>query len=308
MSDTSHPRDIVLVVEDSADNLGMLTNVLDEAGMTVLVAVDGDSALKLVEQVTPDIILMDAVMPGKDGFETTRLLKQSETLSHVPVVFMTGLTETEHIVRGLEAGGVDYITKPVVPDELLARIRVHLTNARAAQSARVALDVTGRFLLAVSAGGELLWATPQARRLLGSAALGRSSQQALPLAVRVWIGQATRSASAPAQISADIESRRLQISFLARTGPDQFMLRVAEETFVLPETTLKERLGLTAREAEVLVWVGRGKSNKDVAEILDLSPRTVNKHLEQIYSKLGVENRASAAAIAVRTLTQDQID
>jgi DNA-binding NarL/FixJ family response regulator len=226
----------------------------------------------------------------------------------VPVVFMTGLTETEHIVRGLEAGGVDYITKPVVPDELLARIRVHLTNARAAQSARVALDVTGRFLLAVSAAGELLWATPQARRLLGSAALGRSSQQALPLAVRVWIGQATRSASAPAQISAAIEGRRLQISFLARTGPDQFMLRVAEESFVLPEQTLKERLRLTAREAEVLVWVGRGKSNKDVAEILDLSPRTVNKHLEQIYSKLGVENRASAAAIAVRTLTQDQID
>ena len=119
-----------LVVDDSPETLGFLTDALEGAGFTVLVALQGTSALRLVEEITPDIILLDAVMPGMDGFETCRRLKQKNALAHVPVIFMTGLSETEHIVRGLEAGGVDYVTKPIVPDEMLARMQVHLANAR----------------------------------------------------------------------------------------------------------------------------------------------------------------------------------
>ncbi|WP_252721096.1 response regulator, partial [Acinetobacter nosocomialis] len=84
-----------------------------------MVALDGSAALKVVEQIAPDVILLDAVMPGLDGFETCRRLKREARLSNVPVVFMTGLSETEHIVRGLEAGGVDYVTKPVKIEEML---------------------------------------------------------------------------------------------------------------------------------------------------------------------------------------------
>ena len=147
-------RDIVLVVDDSPDTLSLLTDAIGEAGMTVLVAREGEDALSIVEKVTPDIILMDAVMPGIDGFETCRRLKQNKALAHVPVIFMTGLSDTEHIIEGLEAGGVDYVTKPIVPGELLARIRVHLANARIAHSARTALDVFGRFLLAATSRAE----------------------------------------------------------------------------------------------------------------------------------------------------------
>lgn len=296
----SHPRDIVLVVEDSVDNLGMLMQALEEAGMTVLVAVDGDAALKLVEQITPDIVLMDAIMPGMDGFETTRLLKRNDSLSHVPVVFMTGLSETEHIVKGLEAGGVDYVTKPVAPDELVARIRVHLANARASQGARMALDATGRYLLAVNSSGELLWATPQARRLLTEESGHMPDHLAIPLQARAWIVKATKAIGTSQPLTIEAGARKLQLSFLARTGPDQYMLRLTEENADNAQQTLKEKLSLTNREAEVLLWLARGKSNKDIAEILALSPRTVNKHLEQIYSKLGVENRASATAIATQ--------
>jgi len=296
----SHPRDIVLVVEDSVDNLGMLMQALEEAGMTVLVAIDGDAALKLVEQITPDIILMDAIMPGMDGFETTRLLKRNDSLSHVPVVFMTGLSETEHIVKGLGAGGVDYVTKPVAPDELVARIRVHLANARASQGARMALDATGRYLLAVNSAGELLWATPQAKRLLAAEGGHVSDHLALPLQARVWVSKATKSIGGSQPMIMEAGQRKLQLSFLARTGPDQYMLRLTEENADAAQQMLKEKLSLTNREAEVLLWLARGKSNKDIAEILALSPRTVNKHLEQIYSKLGVENRASATAIATQ--------
>jgi DNA-binding response OmpR family regulator len=113
-------RDIVLVVDDSPNTLSVLTDAIEEAGMTVLVAREGDHALSIVEKVTPDVILMDAVMPGTDGFETCRRLKQNRALAHVPVIFMTGLSDTEHIVEGLEAGGVDYVTKPIVAGELLA--------------------------------------------------------------------------------------------------------------------------------------------------------------------------------------------
>ena len=123
-------RDVALVVDDSPETLRLLTDALDGAGMTVMVALDGAGAMRIVEQITPDIVLLDAVMPGMDGFETCRKLKRDSGLDHVPIIFMTGLAETEHIVRGLEAGGVDYVTKPIVVQEMLARIRVHLANAR----------------------------------------------------------------------------------------------------------------------------------------------------------------------------------
>jgi DNA-binding response OmpR family regulator len=159
-------RDTVLVVDDTPETLGFLTDTLDHAGFTVLIATDGESALALVEQITPDLVLMDAVMPGLDGFETCRRLKGEKLLSHLPVIFMTGLSETEHVVQGLAAGGVDYVTKPIVIDELLARIRVHLANARIAHGSRAALDAAGRFLVATDANGQLLWCTPKAKQLL----------------------------------------------------------------------------------------------------------------------------------------------
>jgi DNA-binding NarL/FixJ family response regulator len=300
---TAQPRDIVLVVEDSTDNLGMLTEALESAGMTVLIAVDGDTALDIVANITPDIILMDAVMPGKDGFETTRLLKRSDALAHVPVIFMTGLAETEHIVKGLEAGGVDYVTKPVNLDELIARIRVHIANAHASEGARVALDASGRYLLVVNGAGKVLWSTPQAKRLLGFSADAASKELALPSPANAWLAANVAGDAASPQYAVAIGDKTIAFSFLARTGGNQFMLRISEQRGGAPESRLRDELGLTPREAEVLLWIGRGKSNKDIAEILALSPRTVNKHLEQIYTKLGVENRTAAAALAAKVLT-----
>src|SRR3954462_14840720 len=112
-------RDVALVVDAYPATLRLLTDALDGAGMTVMVAMDGAAAMRIVEQITPDIVLLDAVMPGIDGFGTCRRLKRDAGLGDVPVIFMTGLSETEHIVRGLEAGGVDYVTKPIVIEEML---------------------------------------------------------------------------------------------------------------------------------------------------------------------------------------------
>jgi DNA-binding NarL/FixJ family response regulator len=302
-------RDVALVVDDSPETLRLLTDALDGVGMTVMVAMDGAAAMRIVDQITPDIILLDAVMPGMDGFETCRRLKRDAGLSNVPVIFMTGLAETEHIVHGLEAGGVDYVTKPIVIEEMLARIRVHLANARMTQSAQTALDVSGRFLMAVSKQGRIMWATPQAQKLLSdNLPTGPGDELVLPEPMLQWLDQARNGkagAKTPA-LACFPNNDTLRLQYMGKLGPNEFLLRLAKDSGAGTPQEFSKDLGLTSREGEVLSWLSKGKTNRDIAQILGLSPRTVDKHLEQIYSKLGVENRTAAVTIAVKTrnLTQ----
>jgi len=300
MTTDSSKRDVALVVDDSPETLRLLTDALDGAGMTVMVAMDGAAAMRIVDQITPDIVLLDAVMPGMDGFETCRRLKRDAGLSNVPVIFMTGLAETEHIVRGLEAGGVDYVTKPIVVEEMLARIRVHLANARLTQSARAALDVSGRYLLAVSRQGKILWATPQAQKLLSTTLTANADDEfVLPETMPQWLEQAQKGkAASKAAMASFPNHEQLRLQYMGKLGANEFLLRLAKETSADTPAEFSSELGLTMREGEVLSWLSKGKTNRDIAQILGLSPRTVDKHLEQIYSKLGVENRTAAAAIA----------
>jgi DNA-binding response OmpR family regulator/DNA-binding CsgD family transcriptional regulator len=296
-------RDVALVVDDSPETLRLLTDALDGAGMTVMVALDGASAMRIVDQITPDIVLLDAMMPGMDGFETCKRLRRDAGLNNVPIIFMTGLAETEHIVRGLEAGGVDYVTKPIVVQEMIARIRVHLANARLTQSARAALDVSGRYLLAVNGQGKILWATPQAQKLLSYTLAADSDDDfVLPEPVPQWLEQARKgnAGSKAAGMAAFPGNEQLRLQYMGKLGPNEFLLRLAKDSGADAPAEFSSELGLTAREGEVLSWLSKGKTNRDIAQILGLSPRTVDKHLEQIYSKLGVENRTAAAAIAVK--------
>jgi DNA-binding response OmpR family regulator len=296
-------RDVALVVDDSPETLRLLTDALDSAGMTVMVALDGAAAMRIVDQITPDIILLDAIMPGMDGFETCRRLKRDAGLSNVPVIFMTGLAETQHIVSGLEAGGVDYVTKPIVIEEMLARIRVHLANARLTQSARAALDVSGRYLLAVNGHGNIVWATPQAQRLLSENLTSLAGDEfVLPEPMLHWLDQAQKGkAKSKTQAASFPETEQLRLQYMGKLGPNEFLLRLAKDSSADTPAEFSSELGLTTREGEVLSWLSKGKTNRDIAQILGLSPRTVDKHLEQIYAKLGVENRTAAAAIATST-------
>ncbi|WP_231639610.1 DNA-binding response regulator [Sphingomonas profundi] len=291
----------MLVVDDTPDSLRFLTDTLEGAGMTVLIATDGEAALELLEHVTPDIVLMDAMMPGLDGFATTRRIKQDPRFAQAPIIFMTGLTETEHVVHGFAAGGVDYVHKPIVVEELIARIRVHLANARVAQGSHVALDASGRLLLAVDAAGNLLWSTPRADEVLGRL-VPDWRRPALPAAIAAAVRRIQAADADTATARVDVGGSRLEFVLLNRAGPDEWLIRLTEAREGDDERILAARHVLTSREAEVLLWVSRGKPNREISEILGISPRTVNKHLEQVFEKLGVENRASAAAIAVRTL------
>lgn len=298
-------KTIVLVVDDNPDTLAMLTAALEQIGALVLIATDGERAMTTVARIVPDIILLDAVMPNMDGFETCRRMKRLPPLADVPIIFMTGLRDTDRIIEGLEAGGVDYVTKPVIIEELLARIRVHVGNARMSRSARAALDTTGRYLFAADSAGSLLWSTPQASKLLGTAFEDFDERSfAFPSLVVKWLAARIEGSGDPSSSTLTIgaEQKTLSLSFVGRMSGDEHLMRVSEESSSADAILLKEKLGLTTREAEVLLWIARGKSNRDIGQILGMSPRTVNKHLEQVYVKLGVENRAAAAATAVRHL------
>ncbi|MFN7091055.1 MAG: response regulator [Allorhizobium sp.] len=300
-------RDIVLLVDDSPDALGFLTEALEASGYSVLIATSGHGALSIVARISPDLILLDAVMPGMDGFETCRTLKADPVVAQVPVIFMTGLTETEHVVKALESGGVDYLTKPINIDELRARIRVHLSNARSAQSARVALDAAGRHLLAIRGDGQVHWTTPQANRLIETAIGHAEGIGDVAKAAAEWLSHRRTGTPQRTETSFAFPGATglpLTLSLLGTIGADEYLFRLTSANRRSEDEMLRESFGLTHRESEVLLWIAKGKANRDIGEILGLSSRTVNKHLEQIYSKLGVENRASAAVKAANVLRE----
>ena len=122
--DTGMP--IVLVVDDTPANLGLVVECLESNNLRVAVARDGAEALRRAELVQPDLILLDVMMPGLDGFETCQKLKAMETTRDIPVIFMTSLTRTDDKIKGFRAGAVDYITKPLQVEEVAARVNTHL--------------------------------------------------------------------------------------------------------------------------------------------------------------------------------------
>lgn len=300
MKQSIKPKDLVLVVDDSADSLGMINDTLDAAGLTVLIALEGNQALAITKSMPPDIILMDAIMPNMDGFETCKQIKAIPHLAHIPVIFMTGLSDTESILKGFHAGGVDYIQKPVNGEELIARIRVHLNNARLTQSARIALDSAGQFLIATDSQGQLLWATPQARELFESAELdNRWQHEHLHEVLSPVFKQAQLQNKS---IVIEAGSKALVACYIGEAHANEHLWRLVDQERHSEENILRERFGLTERESEVLLWLARGKGNAEIAIILGVSPRTVNKHLEQVFRKLNVENRTSAAVMALKQL------
>ncbi|WP_119153706.1 response regulator [Caldimonas tepidiphila] len=298
---------VVLIVDDVPDNLAVLHDALDESGYTVLVATDGTSALQRAAQARPDIVLLDAVMPGLDGFEVARRLKGDPLTAHIPIVFMTGLTETEHVVAAFAAGGVDYVTKPVRTTEVLARIAAHMQGARQARQARNALDAFGHATITIRASdGRLVWHTPLARRLLHD--YFGTEAPLTPAAVLDWLqthaAQAAATATEPPPLTIVQGARRLIFRLHEQSGDDEWLIVMRESS----DAALIEALGaafrLTAREAEVLYWVAKGKINRDIGDILGMSPATVKKHLEHVFAKLGVETRTAAAGRAMERVRQ----
>ena len=284
------PSPVVLVVDDAVDTLRMLCDALAAEGYTVMVARDADEARERFDMTVPDAVLLDAVMPGIDGFALCREIKATPPWSHVPIVFMTGLSDTEQVVLGFASGGVDYVVKPLRIPEVLARVATHVRNARATRLAREAVDVAGMGAVVLDVQGRIAWRSPQATRWL-EAAFGTGG----PDLASAWLAAVPEGGERgmPAANGARLVARHMGAGSFSET---MLLLRLMPAGAVPPARGLSA--SLTPREAEVLSWLAKGKTNRDIGDILGLSPRTVNKHLEHVYEKLGVETRTAAVAAA----------
>lgn len=137
---TSGSEPAILIIDDTPANVGVLVDYLEDRGFRVAVAQDGEEGLKRAQFVQPDLILLDVMMPGMDGFETCRRLKSIEKIKDIPVIFMTALADTNEKVTGFAVGGVDYVTKPFQIEEVLARINTHLALRKANRDLADALE------------------------------------------------------------------------------------------------------------------------------------------------------------------------
>ncbi len=291
-STTPRTAHVILVVDDALDSLRMLCDALAAEGYTVLSARDAEEALQRFSLTVPDGVLLDAVMPGMDGFTLCRHLKATPPWAHVPVVFMTGLSETAQIVEGFAAGGVDYVVKPLRIPEVLARLATHVRNARTARQAQEAVDVAGLGVVVLDSLNRVAWRSPQASRWLEDAFVQDSAD--------AWLAQAREEGQRTLALA---NGQQLLARHMGSSGLGESILLLSHATPQAKAARTLQQAALTPRETEVLSWLSKGKTNRDIADILGMSPRTVNKHLEHIFEKLGVETRTAAAAIAGQLLT-----
>ncbi|HWL15167.1 MAG TPA: response regulator transcription factor [Opitutus sp.] len=295
----------ILLVDDNPANLGVLIELLRNSGYQLRVAESGERALVQLRHTPVDIVLLDVMMPGIDGLETCRRLKADPAWADLPVIFMTALDDVVDKVAGFAAGAVDYIPKPLQPEEVLARVRTHLrlrelqteleerneqldAAIRLRLSAEQALsDSLDRAVIVVDRHDGVVFCTKAASRLLARHFPGASVDR-VPAGLRL----------APAN---GIPLRVVPV--LPSNGSD-FQLLALEPTRPAPRAADLESLGLTPREAEVLFWIAQGKSNPEVAVILETSINTIKSHSQRIFEKLGVETRTAAALTAAKRLGQ----
>jgi two-component system cell cycle response regulator len=164
----------ILIVDDAPDHLGALRAMMAQQGYQTFVATSGQRALTIAQRVYPDLILLDVIMPGMDGFETCRRLKEHPNTQHIPVIFMSARADTEDIVAGFDSGAADFIGKPLRMGEVVARVRAQLhvrgnnqVHKEQADRLRTIVNSMDEGLLVIESGGRIQYANPAAERHLG---------------------------------------------------------------------------------------------------------------------------------------------
>lgn len=294
--DTTSTKNLgtVMIVDDTPANLAVLSDALQEQGYRVLVATDGYSALEQLRYIKPDVILLDGMMPGMDGFETCHQIKRDRTTENIPILFMTALGDIDNLLRGFNEGAIDYIVKPFRHEEVLARVGAQVTQRRLLARVEQALAENSLAAMSITQSGSITWITSAAAAMLGYAPDSTYTEQRLPPALLDLIRDND------ARDTTKFQYREFTVRVSRCGDGKECLLLMQKTTNDWNFDALRGDLGLTAREAEILMWVSRGKTNRDIGLILDTSPRTVNKHLEHIFEKLGVGTRSAAVSMALQ--------
>jgi CheY-like chemotaxis protein/DNA-binding CsgD family transcriptional regulator len=311
MSTPRRPGHVVLIVDDAPENLAALHDTLDESGYTVLAATSGVAALDQASRELPDVILLDAAMPDMDGFETCRRLRAQQATRNIPVIFMTGPVETGETAAAFDAGGTDYLVKPIRQNDMLARVASHMPAASKQSQARHAMDAFGNALLAVTPhNGRIVWQTPLARQWMQEyfalkGAGGGAELRTMPLALAAWLAataQARRQGHDYPPLSVMRGVSRLEFTAADLSNNEQWMIVLREESECAQVQALMALFRLTLREAEVLHWLSRGRTTHDIGPLLGATPHMVESYIAQVCGKLHVETRGAAAALAMDQL------
>ncbi len=281
----------VLVVDDTPASLGVVCDALRREGVRVLLADSGNAARAVLSRTPPDLVLLDVMMPGEDGFAVCAALRAEPRWRALPVIFLTAIDAPEQKVRAFALGAVDYVTKPVHVPELVARARVQLDLV----AARRALETQNAQLkdeiaLRIDAENQLATSLDRAGGV-------RARDASLLFATRLAHDLLAKFSLAPAALATasrfGVDGAALNVRRFTESGRDDTTMLVLEEEHAPPGPAALCQLGLTPRQAEVAYWVAQGKSNPEIGTILGTSPRTIDKHMERILERLGLENRTS---------------
>jgi len=316
----------VWIVSSDALQCKALAALLEDAGYSAIALQGTATALAQMALAPPDLVLLDTQLHDGSGFDLARRLKALAQTSTAPLIFLAEAGHPEHLVQALQSGAADCVAQPVKPQELLARMAMHLAGARERRQARNALDAFGYATLTVRPhDGKLMWQTPLSRELLQ-----RYCPHHPPYAsrtapeVQTWLQECLRSLlrgeSPRPLVLSHGDGARLTLRLHQQTGDnesaappdaeewagDDWLIVMREVSDQAVIQAMRDAFTLTLREAEVLHWVVKGKTNKDVGDILGSSPMTVKKHLERVFVKLGVETRTAAAGKATARIAQLQ--
>lgn len=295
----------LLVVDDTPASLGVVCEALRGTGAKILIADTARAARAILSRIIPELILLDVVMPVEDGFSFCETLKTDPRWKQIPVLFLTSIDEPEQRLKAFAGGAVDYVTKPVQIPELLARVQVQLDlQASKRILEKKNLELESAIALRIDAEEQLASSLDRAIILINQSGEPLfSTRLAHGLVTKYLQGNYASLASAPDRIEG--VAGTLCVRHFTDGPRKDLQLLSLEEEHAQPGPLALLSLGLTPRQAEVAYWVGQGKSNPEVAIILGTSPRTIDKHMEGILSRLGLENRSALIVECGRIFTRD---
>jgi DNA-binding response OmpR family regulator/DNA-binding CsgD family transcriptional regulator len=333
-------RPIVLIVDDTRIEIQIMATALSMKGYQTAVAMNGREALDNIEKISPDLILLDIMMPGMDGFEVCRTLKGSASTMDIPVIFLTVKDEIEDIVKGFDAGAVDYVTKPFNSSELLARVRTHvelkkkkdnekylisrltatLAEQRQAEEAlrqahdNLELIVGERTAELLLKNRQLSEEIEERKRAEVNLELKSQKLEEFNTALKVLLSQRQADKKAlEERVMANIKNlimphiKKLKKNIFKKTEAEVYVNIIESNlkniTSSFSQTLSSKYLNLTSKEIQVANLIKEGKISKNIAVLLNVSGRTVDFHRKNIRSKLGLQKKKGNLQSSLSTLS-----
>lgn len=298
----------ILLVDDNPQNLNVLTLLLEEVGYNVHTATNGQMALDTIQTQFFNLILIDTGLPILNGYEVVKQMTLNPQVNKTPVILLADHNEIEELSNAFEYGNLDYMTRPINTRELLTRMNVHLKSNHQENQSRNALDAFGYASIMVSINnGKILWQTPLATELL--AQYFESDSIFIASNVHDWLKREIFIKNSlldvtqkPADLKIKNNSGQLSFQLHSQVEDDCYLIVMRESSDTSQINAILLEFKLTQREAEVLYWLAKGKTNRDIGDIIGASAATVKKHLERVFSKLGVETRTAAAAMVMNRI------